>query len=89
MQRSHPKNLVERGRKMRRGWLAALFVALTLALASPAAADEYDSSNAGHPVRMIAYALYPIGVVIDYVLLRPAHWLVRQEPMKTLFGHED
>jgi hypothetical protein len=64
-------------------------MAIVLGLASPAAADSYDESNSGHPLRMIAYVLYPVGVVIDYVLLRPAHWLVSREPMKTLFGHED
>ncbi len=62
---------------------------LLLALASPAAADEYDESNAGHPLRIIAYVLHPVGVVIDYVVMRPAHWIVSFEPMKTLFGHED
>ncbi len=64
-------------------------MALVLALASPAAADEYDSENAGHPLRLIAYVLHPVGVRFEYVLLRPAHWLVSHEPMKTLFGHED
>jgi len=64
-------------------------MALVLALASPAAADEYDSENAGHPLRLIAYVLNPVGVMFEYVLLRPVHWLVSHEPMKTLFGHED
>ena len=72
-----------------RGWWAVLCLAVVLGLASPAAADPYEESNSGHPLRMIAYVLHPVGVVIDYVLLRPAHWLVSSEPMKTLFGHED
>lgn len=72
-----------------RGAVAAFFVALVVVLASPVAADEYDASNSGHPLRMIAYVLHPVGVLIDYVLLRPAHWLVSHEPMKTLFGHEN
>ena len=64
-------------------------MAWVLVLSNPVAADEYDSSTAGHPLRIIAYVLHPVGVVIDYVLLRPAHWLVSREPMKTIFGHED
>ena len=64
-------------------------MALLLAIANPVVADEYDEENAGHPLRLIAYVLHPVGVVIEYVLLRPAHWVVSQEPMKTLFGHED
>ena len=78
-----------RKNRVQRGWLAALAMALVMALASPAAADEYDEENAGHPLRLIAYVLHPVGVMIDYVLLRPAHWLVSTEPMKTLFGHKD
>jgi hypothetical protein len=89
MKRSHPKGLWQRVDQSRRRWIAALFVALALALSSPAAADEYDTSNAGHPIRLIAYALYPVGVAIDYILLRPAHWLVSYEPLKTIFGHKD
>jgi hypothetical protein len=73
----------------RRSWVAGILMVLIIGLASPVAADEYDEENAGHPLRVIAYILHPVGVVIDYVLLRPAHWLVSHEPLKTLFGHEE
>ena len=89
MRRSHPECLGRRTDRARRGWVAALALALALALASPVAADEYDRANAGHPLRMVAYVLHPIGVMIDYMLIRPAHWLVSSEPMKTIFGHEN
>lgn len=89
MTNNQSENLVSRVQRKRRGFVAALFVAFALASASPVAADEYDPSTAGHPIRMIAYVLHPVGVVIDYVLLRPAHWLGSHEPFKTLFGHED
>lgn len=88
MRRSHPKFVGQGKIRVCAGWFSALSLALVLALASPAAADEYDSSNAGHPVRFVAYLLHPVGVLIDYVLLRPAHWLVSHEPMKTIFGHQ-
>jgi hypothetical protein len=67
-------------------------VALGVALAgaAPAArADEYEADRAGHPVRILAYLLHPVGVLLDYLVMRPAHWLGHQEPFKTLFGHED
>lgn len=86
---SHPVDGRVRAAGSRRGWIAALVVASVLALASPAAADDYEPENAGHPVRILAYALYPVGVAIDYLIMRPAHWLVTREPMKTIFGHED
>jgi hypothetical protein len=30
-----------------------------------------------------------VGVLLDYLVMRPAHWLGHREPFKTLFGHED
>jgi hypothetical protein len=84
---NHGTGIARRSR--RRGWAAALCAGLLLVMASPAVADDYDSANAGHPVRMVAYALHPIGVLIEYVILRPANWLGGIEPFKTIFGHED
>jgi hypothetical protein len=62
---------------------------LALLLAGPARADEYDPEYAGHPLRIAAYALHPVGVAIDYLILRPAHWVGSREPFKTIFGHQD
>jgi hypothetical protein len=68
-----------------RGRLLALGL---LASASPAAATT-TTKYAGHPLRIIAYALHPIGVMFDYLLFRPAHWIGSHEPLKTIFGHTD
>lgn len=89
MHRSHPTSLRRRAHQRSRGWTTTILIALLVGVANPVAADHYDSANAGHPVRLIAYALHPVGVLIDYVLMRPAHWLVSAEPLKTIFGHED
>ena len=62
---------------------------IAIASATPTRADEYDEKDAGHPLRIIAYVLHPVGVAIDYLLLRPAHWLGSREPLKTIFGHEE
>jgi hypothetical protein len=51
--------------------------------------DPHDPSRALHPLRVVAYALHPVGVVLDWVLVRPAVWVARQEPFQTLFGFED
>ena len=51
--------------------------------------DPHDPKLAMHPVRVVAYALHPVGVVLDWVLVRPAVWVARQEPFRTLFGYED
>ena len=44
---------------------------------------------AGHPLRIVAYVLHPVGVLFDYLIFRPAHWIGSKEPMKTIFGHTD
>lgn len=74
-----------------RRWVAAVLLSIFLVsvAATPAASDGYDRTSAGHPLRIAAYILHPVGVAIDYLILRPAHWLVSHEPMQTLFGHED
>ena len=74
----------------RHRWTRGVFAVLALALvlqAAPAAADPYDPKMAGHPVRIAAYILHPVGVMLDYLILRPAHWLGSKEPLRTLFGH--
>ncbi len=71
-------------------WIVAFSFALcTLFAAGGAAADEYDTNYSGHPLRMAGYLLHPVGVILDTLIFRPAHWLLRWEFTKTLFGHED
>ncbi len=75
---------------MRAKACAALLAAcLAFGAAAPAAADEYNAKRAGHPLRIVAYVLHPLGVLIDFILLRPAHWIGSQEPLRTVFGHDD
>jgi hypothetical protein len=67
------------------GLLAALLLAMA---AAPAWADEYDPAMAGHPLRIIAYVVHPLGVLVDYLVMRPAHWVGNHEPFSTIFGHQ-
>ncbi len=71
--------------------VAALAMTLCLALAAPgtAHADRYDSQRAGHPLRIVAYALHPVGVMLDYLIFRPGHWIGSHEPIRTLVGHPE
>ena len=80
-----------RAARRRRGLRGAVGALMLAAMLSPglASADEYKSTLAGHPLRLLAYAFHPIGVAIDYIVLRPSHWLVSHEPLKTIFGHLD
>jgi hypothetical protein len=36
----------------------------------------------------VAYVLHPIGVGLDYLLFRPAHWAVSLPGIRTIFGHD-
>ena len=51
--------------------------------------DPHDPTRAMHPVRVAAYALHPVGVALDWILVRPSLWVVRHEPFRTIFGYED
>ena len=60
-----------------------------LTASTPALADPYETQKSAHPLRTLAYVLHPVGVVLDTLIFRPAHWMVSREPLKTLFGHTD
>jgi len=69
--------------------LVGLLLAVSLLSAPLAAtADDYDNEKSGHPLRVIGYVLYPVGLLIDTLIFRPAHWIGSQEPFETLFGHD-
>ena len=78
---------------MRRIRIRRIAVGLVLAsilLGAPGivAADEYEKDRAGHPLRVIAYVVYPLGVIVETLFFRPAYWIVSHEPLQSLFGHE-
>ena len=69
--------------------LAALVLAV-LALGAPAEAPAHphSSQDAGHPIRIAAHALYPVGWLLDVVIFRPLHWISHHEPFHTVLGVE-
>jgi hypothetical protein len=69
--------------------MASALLVASLMIAAPVSADQYDQRKAGNPVRIVAYVIHPIGVVIDTLVVRPSHWLVSRQPLKALFGHTD
>ena len=73
-----------------RKWSAALLLAAVLGVSASgtARADDHDPKTTGHPVRIAAYVLHPVGVLFDFLIFRPAHWLGHTEPIGTLVGHE-
>ncbi len=67
--------------------LAMVALLASLFFAVPLHADEHDSKSSGHPLRIVAYVVHPVGVILDTLIMRPAHWIGSFEPLKTLFGH--
>ncbi len=68
--------------------ILAFVCCILLCAATGYADEEYNPQEAGHPLKITAYLLFPIGTLLDYGLMRPAYWVVRQEPMRTIFGYE-
>ena len=48
--------------------------------------DEYDDSQS-HPLRLVAYALHPVGFALEWLIVRPIHALVSQPELEPVFGH--
>ena len=64
----------------------ALFGALTLTASPATAHDAYDDSES-HPLRMIAYIVHPVGVLAEWTISRPLHFMASQEGNERFFGH--
>jgi hypothetical protein len=69
------------------GLLAALLVAMIFAVASPVRAHDFNRGNSDYPLRVIAYALHPLGIGLEYGIMRPIHQLVSLPHARILFGH--
>ncbi len=67
--------------------IAILAGALMLA-PGRASVHEYDRDDTDYPLRIVAYVLHPIGIAMEYVILRPIHYLVSQPNSSVVFGHD-
>lgn len=77
--------------RRRRGLVLAAAAALLLSLPSAGLASDgdFDAERTGHPLRMAAYIVYPIGFAMEWLLFRPAYWLGGHQPFKAVFGRTD
>ena len=68
--------------------LFALALAVVL-LGAPSAArahDAYDDSES-NPLRLAAYGLYPVGFMLEWIVMRPMHFVVSNPQLERVFGH--
>ena len=61
------------------GWLLAMPLAAS-------AHDAYDDSES-HPLRLVAYAVHPVGYAIEWLVMRPLHFLHSEPQLEKIFGH--
>lgn len=73
--------------RMARALVVFLFV-VAVAGSAVAAGRTYNPRRAGHPLRIAAYALHPIGVILDWLIFRPAWYIGSVEPIRTLVGRD-
>jgi len=66
--------------------LLALVLGLTTAGPARAVPDEYDDTQS-HPLRIAAYLLYPVGYTVEWLVLRPFHYIISRPHLEPVFGH--
>ena len=64
----------------------AVAVALTGTPMTARAHDAYDDSES-NPLRLAAYALHPAGWAIEWMFMRPIHFVVSNPRLERIFGH--
>jgi len=68
--------------------LVACLVMFALGGSAAAAERTYNPRRAGHPLRIAAYVLHPFGVILDWLIFRPAWHIGGVEPIRTLVGRD-
>jgi hypothetical protein len=72
---------------VKRSFVLAIALAALFAVAPAARAhDSYDDSEA-NPLRIVAYAINPIGFGLEWLIARPIHMIVSQPQLEPVFGH--
>jgi len=84
--RTRPTPTPPTPRRAARGVALVLGAWLAVA-AAPALAHEHDAQRSGHPLEVVGAVLYPVGWLLDTVIVRPLHWLAHHEPVATVTGH--
>ncbi len=70
--------------------LATVMATLLLVPAAPAGAGaaKYNPNRSGHPLRIAAYALHPVGWFLDRLIFYPAWRIGQNSAVAAVFGVE-
>src|SRR5690606_12739054 len=72
--------------------ITALLAVAMVAVVAPASAHRYSRTDDGHPLRLIAHVVHPVGILLEYGIFRPVHHFVSEcDPFggnDILFGHK-
>jgi hypothetical protein len=49
---------------------------------------SYDDYTDSHPLRIVAYAVHPVGYAVQWLVTRPIHALVSQPDLQPIFGYK-
>ena len=71
---------------MKRSLLGLTLGCVLLAAAPARAHDAYDDSQS-HPLRILAYAIHPVGFALEWLVTRPIHFAVSNPNTERVFGH--
>ena len=69
--------------------LLLMLALATVLIGTPSSArahDAYDDSES-HPLRIVAYALHPVGWALEWIAMRPLHFVVSNPRLEHIFGH--
>ncbi len=73
---------------MKKKLTIALLAMFVISAAAPTMAHRYRRAQNDHPMRLVAYVLHPVGIAVEYAVMRPIHELVSQPDLDIWFGHE-
>lgn len=72
---------------MKRKLLLIVLVIFVLSIFSSVSyGRDYTRGKDDNPVRVVAYIVHPFGMALDYAIMRPVHWVVKQTDLNKVFG---
>ena len=74
---------------MRKIFFIFLIITALSSFSLVALADEYDRDEAFVSWKLMAYAIYPAGYIIENAIVKPTHWLITLPFLKEISGHEE